>query len=90
MHKKSRTMKRIHGRTARLAAALCTAAACAPADAQIVETSVVKVPQDIVYKGLPGAPEHVTLFGDSSQSGLYVDRIRFLSRTVLRATLPEL
>ena len=40
--------------------------------------SVVKVPQDIVYKGLPGAPQHVTLFGDSSQPGLYVDRIKFL------------
>jgi hypothetical protein len=43
-----------------------------------VDTSVVKVPPDIVYKGLPGAPQHVTLFGDSSQPGLYVDRIRFL------------
>ena len=59
-------------------AALCTTAAWAPARAQTAETSVVKVPQDIVYKGLPGAPQHVTLYGDSSQSGLYVDRIKFL------------
>jgi len=65
-------------RTVTLAAALCTIAAWAPARAQTVETSVVKVPQDIVYKGLPGAPQHITLFGDSSQPGLYVDRIRFL------------
>jgi len=36
------------------------------------------MPQDIVFKGLPGAPQHVTLFGDSSQPGLFVDRIRFL------------
>jgi quercetin dioxygenase-like cupin family protein len=50
----------------------------APARAQIQETSVVKFPQDIVYKGSPGAPQHATLFGDSSQPGLYVDRIRFL------------
>ena len=65
-------------RTVTLIAALCTTAAWAPARAQTVETSVVKVPQDIVYKGLPGAPQHVTLYGDSSQPGLYVDRIRFL------------
>src|SRR5262245_19797002 len=40
-------------------------------------TGVVRLPQDIVYKGLPGAPQHVTLFGDSSTAGLYVDRIKF-------------
>src|SRR3977135_1827993 len=64
-------------RTVSFIAALCTAAAGAPARSQTVETSVVKVPQDIVYKGLPGAPQHVTLYGDSSQPGLYVDPIRF-------------
>ena len=65
-------------RAVTLVAALCTTAAWAPARAQTVEPSVVKVPQDIVYKGLPGAPQHVTLFGDPSQPGLYVDRIKFL------------
>src|SRR5258708_39182772 len=70
-------------RTVTLIAALCTTAAWAPARAQTVGTSVVKVPQDIVYKRLPGAPQHVTLYGNSSQPGLYVDRIRFLpARTV--------
>ena len=64
-------------RTVTLVAAFCTTVAWAPARAQTVETSVVKVPQDIVYEGPPGAPQHVTLFGDSSQPGLYVDRIRF-------------
>lgn len=65
--------------TVRFIAALCTTSAwLAPACAQTVEMSVVKVPQDIVYKGLPGAPQHVTLFGDSSKPGLYVDRIKFL------------
>src|SRR5215813_13928603 len=68
-------------RTVTLAAALCTIAAWAPARAQTVETSVVKVPQDIVYKGLPGSPQHVTLFGDSSQPGLYVDRVKFAPGT---------
>jgi len=59
-------------------AALCATATWAPARAQPVGTSVVRMPQDIVFKGLPGAPQHVTLFGDSSQPGLFVDRIRFL------------
>jgi len=38
-------------RTVTLIAALCTTAAWAPARAQTVETSVVKVPQDIVLQG---------------------------------------
>ena len=46
--------------------------------AQNLDTSVVKLPEDVGYKGLPGAPQHVTLFGDSPQPGLYVDRIKFL------------
>jgi quercetin dioxygenase-like cupin family protein len=58
--------------------AICTVAVwVAPTHAQNAETTVVQLPQDIVYKGLPGAPQHVTLFGDSSQPGLYVDRIKF-------------
>jgi quercetin dioxygenase-like cupin family protein len=56
---------------------LCTVA-IDRARARPLETSVVKMPQDIVYKGLPGAPQHATLFGEPSQPGLYVDRIRFL------------
>jgi quercetin dioxygenase-like cupin family protein len=65
-------------RTACLLSVLCAAEACWPAHAQNVDTSIVKLPQDITYKGLPGAPQHVTLFGDPSQPGLYVGRIRFL------------
>jgi hypothetical protein len=65
-------------RTAYLLLALCMAGAWWPAHAQNVDTSIVKLPQDIIYKGLPGAPQHVTIFGDSSQPGLYVDRIKFL------------
>src|SRR3954467_8032662 len=58
--------------------AICTVAVwVTPTHAQNAETTVVRLPQDIVYKGLPGAPQHVTLFGDSSQPGLYVDRIKF-------------
>src|SRR5262245_1949042 len=61
-----------------LGSMLLSAGAWGPAHAQNVETSIVKLPQDIAYKGLPGAPQHVTLFGDPSQAGLYVDRIKFL------------
>jgi quercetin dioxygenase-like cupin family protein len=53
----------------------------APAHAQNVDTGVVRFPQDIIYKGLAGSPQHVTLFGDPSQPGLYVDRIKFLPGT---------
>jgi hypothetical protein len=48
-------------RTACLLLALCTAGVWWPARAQNVDTSIVKLPQDITYKGLPGAPQHVTL-----------------------------
>src|SRR6195256_5314001 len=58
--------------------AICTVAVwIAPTHAQDAEIAVVRLPQDIVYKGLPGAPQHVTLFGDSSKPELYVDRIKF-------------
>ena len=64
--------------TATLFLTLCMVGVWAPTHAQNVDTGVVKFPQDIIYKGLPGSPQHVTLFGDSSQPGLYVDRIKFL------------
>ena len=58
--------------------ALCTTGgAWVSAQSQDANTSVTRFPQDIVYKGPPGAPQHVTLFGDSSKPGLYVDRIKF-------------
>src|SRR5438093_6953023 len=66
-------------RAASLLLAICAAGVWSPAHAQDADTSVVKLPQDIIYKGLPGAPQHVTLFGDPSKPRLYVDRIKFLS-----------
>jgi hypothetical protein len=56
---------RRHASTALLLLALCTAGGTS-AMSQDTNTSVVRLPQDIVYKGLPGAPQHVTIFGDSS------------------------
>src|SRR6266446_9688542 len=61
-----------------LVLALAVAALPIRAHAQTVDVGVVKLPQDIVFKGLAGAPQHVTLFGDPSKPGLYVDRIKFL------------
>jgi uncharacterized RmlC-like cupin family protein len=51
------------------------------AHAQDTQTSVVKFPNDISYKGSPGMTQHVTLFGNPAKSGLYVDRIRFPAGT---------
>jgi quercetin dioxygenase-like cupin family protein len=52
-----------------------------PSPAQGPAESVVRLPQDIVYEGPPGKPQHVTLIGDPSKPGLYVDRIRFPAGT---------
>jgi len=71
----------------RLAGGASLALACAlaglaqPASAQSGEASVVKFPQDVVYHGAPGTPQHATLIGDSSKPGLYVDRIKYTAGT---------
>jgi quercetin dioxygenase-like cupin family protein len=65
-------------RTTSLLLAICAGGVWALAHARNADTSVVKLPQDIIYKGLSGAPQHVTLFGDPSEPGLYVDRIKFM------------
>ena len=73
---------RRQSRAALFLLALCTAGgAWVSAQSQDTNTGVVRLPQDIVYKGSPGAPQHVTLFGDSSKPGLYVDRIKFAPGT---------
>jgi quercetin dioxygenase-like cupin family protein len=73
---------RRHAATALFLLAVCTEGwTSVSAQSQDAESSVVKLPQDIVYKGLPGAPQHVTIFGDSSKPGLYVDRIKFAPGT---------
>ena len=56
---------------------------CSPvtSNGQDSSASIVKFPQEIAYKGEPGKPQHVTIFGDSSKHELYVDRIRFPAGT---------
>ena len=51
------------------------------ARAEDTQTSIVKFPHDVVYEGSPGMPQHVTLIGDPTKPGLYVDRIRFPAGT---------
>ena len=67
---------RRHARTTLILLAVCTGT-WVSAQSQDTNTSLVRLPQDIVYKGVPGAPQHVMIFGNSSKPGLYVDRIKF-------------
>jgi quercetin dioxygenase-like cupin family protein len=47
-------------------------------DAQNTDASVVKLPQDIEFKGpLTGAPQTAVLYGNPSKPGVYVVRVRF-------------
>ena len=49
-----------------------------PAYAQSTETSVVKLPQDMEFKGpLTGAPQTAILYGDPTKPGVFVTRVKF-------------
>jgi hypothetical protein len=48
-----------------------------PAHAQSTDGSIIKLPQDIVFKGGDGPPQTVVIYGDPTKPGLYVSRIRF-------------
>jgi len=48
------------------------------AHAQSTQTGVLKLPQDIEFKGsLSGPPQTAVLYGDPKQPGLFVSRVRF-------------
>src|SRR3981189_2566607 len=64
----------MNAHTASLLLTICAAGVWAPTHAQDADTSVDTPPQDIIYKGLPAEAQHVTLCGDPSKPGLYVDR----------------
>lgn len=50
------------------------------ARAQGADTSVLKLPQDIEFKGpLTGPPQTVVLYGDPTKPGVFVSRVRFSS-----------
>ncbi len=48
-----------------------------PVSAEDAGGTVVKLPQDIVFKGGDGPPQTVVLYGDPTKPGLFVTRIRF-------------
>jgi len=59
-------------------AALVLCAALAAASARAQDAGVVKLPQDIEFKGpLSGPPQTVVLYGDPTKPGLFVTRVKF-------------
>ena len=57
---------------------LCAALVVPLAYAQGTDTSVLKLPQDIEFKGpLTGPPQTVVLYGDPAKPGVFVTRGRF-------------
>ena len=57
---------------------LCAALLPPLAYAQGTDTSVVKLPQDIDFKGpLAGPPQTVVLYGDPTKPGVFVSRVKF-------------
>jgi quercetin dioxygenase-like cupin family protein len=72
---------RTHSKALGLAAALSLLLMGSPVYADMQGGTVplggMKLPADIQYKGLPGAPQFATLFGDPTQPGVYVQRVKF-------------
>ena len=60
----------------------------ASASAQSAGTGVLKLPQDIEFKGpLTGAPQTVVLYGDPSKPGVFVTRVKFSAGCSARVQL---
>jgi quercetin dioxygenase-like cupin family protein len=60
-------------------AAIAVIALCLPpaAHAQDAELGKIELPSEIAYKGLPGALQIATLFGDPAKPGVFVQRYKF-------------
>ena len=57
---------------------LCAAFLATFAYSQVTDTSVLKLPQDVEFKGpLSGAPQTAVLYGDPTQPGVFVTRVKF-------------
>jgi quercetin dioxygenase-like cupin family protein len=66
--------------TMRIIGAALGIALLLPASAygQTANTGIVKLPQDIEFKGpLSGAPQTVVVFGDPTKPGVFVSRVKF-------------
>ncbi len=57
--------------------ALLLAVSVVSAQAQGAETSIVRLPDQIEFKGLPGALQIAMLYGDPAKPGVFVQRIKF-------------
>src|SRR5262245_30451581 len=56
----------------------CSVFLAAFAYAQGTDTSVLKLPQDVEFKGpLSGAPQTAVLYGDPTKPGVFVTRVKF-------------
>ena len=66
----------MRARLAYLLIAVATVGISASVYAQIADTSIVKLPADIEYKGLAGVPQRAVLFGDPTKAELYVERLK--------------
>lgn len=65
-------------RNTALALVLCAAGLTGAAYAQNADTSVLKLPQDIEFKGpLTGAPRTAVIYGDPTKPGVFVSRVKF-------------
>jgi quercetin dioxygenase-like cupin family protein len=57
--------------------ALMATSAHADMQSGAVQLGGMKLPADIQYKGLPGAPQIATIFGDPTKPGIFVQRVKF-------------
>jgi quercetin dioxygenase-like cupin family protein len=67
------------GMAAALSFLLMAPAVHADMQSGVVSLGGAKLPADIQYKGLPGAPQIATLFGDPAKPGIFVQRVKFPS-----------
>jgi hypothetical protein len=75
-------------RLAGILLAFGTVGLSASASAQSAGTGVLKLPQDIEFKGpLTGAPQTVVLYGDPSKPGVFVTRVKFSAGCSARVQL---
>jgi len=72
-----------------LVLAFGTVALSALAYAQGAGTGVLKLPQDIEFKGpLTGPPQTVVLYGDPTKPGVFVSRVKFSGDPPVRSSAP--
>ena len=61
-----------------LVLALCVAGLSGLAYAQSAGTGVIRLPNEIEFKGpLTGAPQTALLYGDPTKPGVFVSRVKF-------------